>query len=169
MKVRHGDLSGRVFGRLTVVMIASRMALGAKWLCVCSCGNLTIVAQRYLIDQTTQSCGCLHREALSNMRRTHGQSNNPLYAVRKMMIQRCHNPKNKRYPEWGGRGISVCQRWRDSVEAFLFDVGERPPGCSLDRIDNDGNYEPSNVRWATATEQSRNRRQRKDSRNAQAA
>lgn len=87
------------------------------------------------------------------------------YTARISMLARCYNPKNKHYRDYGGRGITVCAAWRESFEAFLADVGHKPhSGLSLDRINNDGNYEPGNVRWATATQQARNQRQRRDSR-----
>lgn len=90
----------------------------------------------------------------------HGNSRNPLYAVWRTMLHRCYNPKNHKFPSYGARGISVCERWRNSFEAFLIDMGERPIGMSIERQNNDGNYEPNNCIWATPLQQSLNRRKK---------
>lgn len=160
------DLTGHRFGRLTVQRRDLSAPTGrgtlAKWVCICDCGNNKIVIGRYLRIGITSSCGCLHKERLSAMNRTHGKSATPEYHAWHDMGRRCYNHKNQHYKDYGGRGISVCEQWRNSFETFLQDVGLRPTNKhTLDRIDNDGNYQPGNVRWATQKEQSANKRYRR--------
>jgi hypothetical protein len=149
---------GSRFGRLTVVALHSRGTIRVKprWRCRCDCGNETIVDW----CARTQSCGCVRREWSRRFSATHGRSRTPEYVVWTGIWQRCNNPKNQRWPDYGGRGIKVSERWR-SFESFLADMGERPEGMTLDREDNDGDYEKANCRWATPKQQSNNRRKRR--------
>jgi hypothetical protein len=121
----------------------------------CQCGGETIVARTRVKNGYTRSCGCLAAENKPGLR--HGKRHSPEYSSWSAMRTRCNNPSSKDYPRWGGLGISVCDRW-ENFEAFLEDMGPRPAGTSIDRIDASKNYEPGNCRWATNQDQQRNRR-----------
>lgn len=154
---RFQDLTSQRFGRWAVIGYAGKNKHGeSTWHCRCDCGTTRVVRGRDLASGHSRSCGCLCREITT----THGMTGSPEYKSWTGIIKRCTNPNYPNYNYYGGRGITLCKRWRDSFEAFLSDVGPRPsPNHSIDRIDNDGNYEKSNCRWATRIEQQRNSRQ----------
>ena len=160
------DLTNRRSGRLMAISRAARKPgdRNVMWRCQCDCGRLTEVAAANF-GKSTLSCGCLARETAAEVlrgnthQRTHNKSKSAEYGIWNKMKQRCQNPRNHKYRIYGGRGISVCDRWDNSFEAFLADMGPRPsPVYSIDRIDNDRGYEPGNCRWATKAEQARNAR-----------
>jgi hypothetical protein len=149
-------LTGQVFGRLVVQSYQGKDQLNRSlWQCKCFCGNYKTAVGVEIVRGNTRSCGCLFREGNSSK---HKLRYHPLYSTWCSIKSRCLNTNSQRYRDYGGRGIKICDRWMDSFEDFLKDVGERPEGRSLDRVDNDGDYEPGNVRWATAYEQANNRR-----------
>lgn len=131
----------------------------------CSCGKRFICMIKRINSKNTKSCGCLNDSVRADRGRnqltTHGLTRTREFRSWESMQQRCYNPNATGYERWGGDGVTVCQRWRDSFEAFLEDMGPRPPETSLDRIDPFGNYEPANCRWADASTQSRNIRKNK--------
>jgi hypothetical protein len=155
------DLTGKRFGRLVVLALhAEKSRFG--WVCRCDCGGERIVRGSDLIRGMSKSCNCLRKEMFAKRSTKHGLCRSRAYQSWKGMKARCFNPRDRAYPDYGGRGITVCERWL-IFENFYADMGERPPGMSLDRINNDGNYEPGNCRWATVAEQLANRRPRRHS------
>jgi hypothetical protein len=156
------DRAGMRIGRLTVVKFSGfkEYKSGPRrslWLCKCDCGNENVISARNIAEKNVLSCGCLQKE-MAKKNAKHNMSRTKIYKIWTTLKQRCENNNDKNYPRYGGRGIMVCKEWADSFDAFYMHMGDMPTGCSLDRIDNNGNYEPGNVRWATKVQQTRNKR-----------
>jgi hypothetical protein len=170
---RFIDLTGKRFGRLAVIRVIPRppkiKSWTPFWRCKCDCGRRVTVGGAGLRCGEVKSCGCLRKEILEKQQFsiTHGASidqrkGRPVdaeYLVLQQMKQRCFNPKHAAYPGYGGRGITICKRWM-KYENFLEDMGRRPSGLSIERINNDRGYSPGNCKWGTKSEQSRNQRKR---------
>ena len=157
--MRFRDLTGQRFSRLVVLERVHLTPRRTHWRCQCDCGATTLVMMASLTSGATISCGCYGRSIIGNRSRTHGQSGTPEYQVWAQMRQRCGNPKDHSYANYGGRGITVCDRWHTFAH-FFADMGRRPgPKYTLDRIDNARGYEPGNCRWTTYSVQLRNTRQ----------
>ena len=151
------DRMGDRYGRLVVVGRAENSKQKkAMWVCLCDCGNKSVVSGTHLRNNHSTSCGC--RKGL----RTHGMSDTRSHIAWLNMKQRCLNVTGRDYKDYGGRGITICPEWVSSFEAFYRDMGDSPEGLSLDRINNDGGYSLANCRWATAIEQANNKRPRRD-------
>ena len=156
----YRDITGKQFGRLKVLYNVGKLGNYRTmfWCCECSCGNKKVVEGRSLWRGLILSCGCFGKERRLEAITTHGKSKTRIYEVWEAMISRCHNLKNITYKWYGERGIKVCDRWRFSFSSFFEDMGEAPSKCCLERIDNNKGYSKDNVRWATMSEQNRNKR-----------
>lgn len=154
------DLTGAVFGKLRVISRASNKGMRARWHCTCECGKPCIVAGQELRRGQAKSCGCMQYVIAAAANRTHGLTRTGIYTAWQAMKDRCLNPANAFYSDYGGRGIRVCAQWIGHFEAFAAHMGPKPsPKHQLDRHpNNDGNYEPGNVRWATPKENARKKR-----------
>lgn len=156
------NLVGRRYGRLTVTSFICRNNWHSWWLCQCDCGGETPVRMNTLKRGKTLSCGCHRRERAIAIRSTHGHTRGgkltPTYVCYRSMLSRCFNARNHAYADYGGRGITVCEAWKSNFEQFLGDMGERPDGTSLHRIENDLGYNLSNCVWGTPQQQAAGRR-----------
>lgn len=152
MKTKPSDLVGRRFGRLVVSHVGGPRNGKTELVCVCDCGESTLATVAHLVQGRRVSCGCAKREGHVK----HGMRFSPEYSVWSDMVKRCNNPRHISYRYYGGKGISVCERWRD-FSKFYEDMGSRPEGLTIDRIDGSRGYEPGNCRWATYQTQTENR------------
>lgn len=147
--MRKKDLAGQRFGHLVVERPAANRGAQTAWHCRCDCGGSCVVKSALLLDGRTRSCGCIVRK--------HGMCRSSEYRTWESMKRRCLNKRHRAFPDYGGRGITVCERWL-TFDNFYADMGPRPAGASLDRIDNDRGYSPDNCRWASAIVQNNNTR-----------
>ncbi len=149
----NSGMIGQKYGRLKVLVLFKVHNKRTLFKCRCDCGNILNVERSNLLTGHSRSCGCLAKETST----THGMSHFAEYPIWVSMIQRCHNKNSSVYSYYGGRGITVCQEWKDSFENFYHDMGERPEGLSIERVNNNLSYSKDNCIWANRTTQSRNR------------
>ena len=166
MALGRRDLTGQKFGKLRITGTPETVANPTMWTCQCDCGHIIVRSYHQLDRGKTNSCGCYKKEWAARVKTVHGLRSCPEYSIWNGMKQRCGNPNQGHYERYGGRGIYVCEEWRNSFEQFYKDMGPRPTGptgkkYTIDRIDNDGPYEPGNCRWVTVSEQNLNQRPRK--------
>jgi len=142
------DLTGKTFNQLTIIERAENTKQGkARWVCRCTCGKISTIDGANIRNGHTKSCGCFAKESLEKNRYRHGMAHTSEYGIWCNILQRCNNPNDKAFKDYGGRGITICDEWKNDFMAFYNHVGKRPsPKHSIDRINNDGNYEPNNVR-----------------------
>src|SRR3954464_12906759 len=161
-RVRHKDIVGYTFKGWTVIREVPLVGRGSRFLCRCQCGTEREVSGNSLVSNKSANCGCLRRVAHLARATKHGATVRgrvtPAYIAWRNMKKRCLDPKTEFYKHYGGRGIRICDRWLNSFISFYEDMGDVPPGLTLDRIDVNGNYEPDNCRWATQKEQVANQR-----------
>ena len=165
------DISNQRFGRLTAIEKSTNICGKTAWKCVCDCGNIAYVTTSNLTCNRIRSCGCIKQELLMRRNITHNQRHTRLYEVWKGIKQRCYNPKHRAYHNWGGRGIKMCEDWKNNFQSFYnwsYANGYSPENqkdeknkLTIDRIDVNGNYEPSNCRWVTRKVQASNMRTNK--------